>query len=232
MPKEEIVSDENQKTNFKEYLSNVFFTPLFGNGHETYDLYVKNEEANIKAKKHTKAFFSEMTTNDSEMVTMALKPPTSQSHYDETKMIPTNPLMANTLSSVKTSLEDVETLLKEICFEQVNEKIQVIIIAIDQIDPNNNHIVEILADGDPLGGYAYTSDSDEYIVNCCSYFSLGKIPIAFRYSMPGYSGKQIVPLPPSLIYKYASPMQRKYILSFQEQHKNCSFQYIQSLSRS
>lgn len=144
---------------------------------------------------------------------------------------PRGPLMANTLSPIEALPEDINILLNEMRFERVGEKIYVTMIAIDPEHPERNIVESIPAYGDPLGGYAYTAESDNYLVSCCGFMPVGIIPMAFRLSMPGYSGKQLVPLPASLIYKYASPAQRKSMLTLQEQFSGCSFQYIQSLSR-
>lgn len=142
------------------------------------------------------------------------------------------PLIADTLSTMESLSDDVKMILDEIKFERVREKLYVNLIAIDTVDKANNHVMSIQAQGDSLGGYAYVPESDSYLVSCFDYVAVGIIPIAFRLSVPKSSGKQLIPLPPALIYKYATPAQRKLVLSFIKKFPaHFEYQYIQSLSR-
>ena len=104
-------------------------------------------------------------------------------------------------------------------------------VAIDKKRADNNVVMSIKANGDPLGGYAYTTETDLYLVGCRDYCPLGIIPMAFRISVPGYVGKQLIPLPDSMIFKHAATQQRKTIRVFREKHPECDIQFIQSLSR-
>jgi hypothetical protein len=141
------------------------------------------------------------------------------------------PVMADTLSPLPALPEDIDLLRGEAHFERVSEKIHVNLVAIDK-KSDKNKAESIKANGDPLGGYAYVSESDQFLISCCDHLALGIIPMAFRVSFPGYAGKQLIPLPDSLIYKHASPQQRKMIKIFREKNPDCDIQYVQSLSRS
>jgi hypothetical protein len=153
-----------------------------------------------------------------------------KSFKDAENQKPRGPLMANTLSALEALPEDVNSLRDSMIIERVSEKINVIMVAIDK-DASKNSMCTIDSGGDPLGGYAYSSQSDTYLVNCFDYSFIGIIPMAFRISVPGYIGKNILPLSESLIFKYASPSQRKAINEFKEKNLGCIFQYLQSLSR-
>jgi hypothetical protein len=142
------------------------------------------------------------------------------------------PLMADTAPQLPALPEDIDLLRKELGFERVNEKVHVIMVAIDKKNPEKNTVESIRAYGDPIGGYAYTPENDTFLVNCCGHTSLGVIPMAFRICVPGYAGKQLIPLTESLIYKHAAPPQRKQIKTFKEKHPDCDIQFVQSLSRS
>jgi len=142
------------------------------------------------------------------------------------------PIMADTTPTLPALPEDIDLLRKEVCFERVNEKICVVMVAIDRKHHDKNKIESIKANGDPLGGYAYTAESDNYLINCCGFAHLGIVPMAFRLSVPGCAGKQLLPLTESLVQKHASPPQRKMIRHFKEKYPECDVHFVQSLSRS
>jgi hypothetical protein len=147
------------------------------------------------------------------------------------KAVKSRPIMANTSSPLETPKEDIDLLRQAVCFERIDENIFVVLIAIDK-DPKKNLIQPIKAHGDSLGGYAYSPKTDIVLVECCDYVSLGIVPVAFRISVPGFVGKQLMPLPDSLIYKYTSASQKKSIRLFCDKYRTCDIQYIQSVSRS
>jgi hypothetical protein len=141
-------------------------------------------------------------------------------------------IMGDTCSPLPALPEDIDILRNQIQFDRVDESIFAYIIAIDRNSIENNTIQSLKACGDPLGGYAYTPENDTYIVNCHCYGMLGIIPMVFRMTIPGYAGKQLIPLPEFLIFKHSSNVQRKAINDFKERFIGFEIQFIQSLCRS
>ncbi len=143
------------------------------------------------------------------------------------------PLLANmALPAPPVSPEDNYILRDEITFERITERVFVNVIAINKNDSAGNSPLSIPAEGDPLGGYAYTPESDQYLVVCHDYFPLGTIPMAFRLVVKGYNGKMVVPLPEGLITRNASPSQKKALKAFKERYPDYVFEFVQSLYRS
>lgn len=154
----------------------------------------------------------------------------SLNNSSKKKMVADKACMVDRATAVPALPEDVSALRETVVFERISEKIFVNMVAVHK-DTSKNAPTAIKAHGDPLGGYSYSPQDDNFLINCFDYKELGIIPLAFRISVPGYDGKYLIPLPESLIFKYASPTQRKSINNFIDQNRDSDIHFVQSLSR-
>src|SRR5438045_3370081 len=76
--------------------------------------------------------------------------------------------------------------------------------------PENNQVNAIKCSGCvPIGGYAYDRHRDACIVQCCSYYDLGVVPISFSVTMKNIGEWDVkIPIPASVLEKYFTVKQR------------------------
>lgn len=85
--------------------------------------------------------------------------------------------------------------------------------------------------GVPLSGCVYDAKFQNFYIECSGYLDLGTIPISFFVKIANI-GKWIskVPMPESVITKYLDEEQLQRLKMFKNNHKTCSFDYLQLVS--
>ncbi len=75
---------------------------------------------------------------------------------------------------------------------------------------------------------AYDSKNHKYYVDCVEYLDLGIIPISFSIKVAKISHWECkIPIIESVIRKYLTKDQKNKLQKFQNEYKDCNFDYFQ-----
>lgn len=85
--------------------------------------------------------------------------------------------------------------------------------------------------GIPLSGCVYDAKFQNFYIECTGYLDLGIIPISFFVKIANIS-KWVskIPMSASVVMKYLNEEQLQRLKIFKNNHKTCSFDYLQIVS--
>ena len=118
-------------------------------------------------------------------------------------------------------------------FELSQERTGLILVVANRNESYNKITKISCYQGCVLGGYAYDTQSDCYVISCVDYVYLGDIPFSLRMFVEEDSSWSCrVPVPSSKIKKYLSNSQKRDVKTFFSKFNNEDylFYYIQVIN--
>lgn len=125
--------------------------------------------------------------------------------------------------------KDRRDIKRNISVVRGEDAVYVYAIAVSRDIYNDDYISVPATLGDPIGDMCYNIVQDRFYVKGVSYHMIGEIPVSYRLEIDNH-WQVNVPLPPSVIKRYMTELQRSDFLEWKQSYKNCDIEFMQLLS--